>query len=59
MHALVLASHPVLPLAAAGRGFFVWLMFRSLAHAVGWPITLAIFVAVAVAAMFARQRRSS
>jgi hypothetical protein len=50
--------HALVP-AAAGRGIFIWLLFRSIAHAVGWPITLAIFVVIAVAAMLARQRRSS
>ena len=50
--------HALVP-TAAGRGIFIWLLFRSLTHALGWPITLAIFVVVAVTAMVVRQRRSS
>ena len=50
--------HALVP-AAAGRGIFIWLLFRTITRAVGWPITLAIFVVIAVTAMYMRQRRSS
>jgi hypothetical protein len=47
----------VFPLALAGRGFFIWLLLRGLVHAVGWPVTLAIFVVAAVAFGVLRQRQ--
>ena len=57
MHALTLASH-VAWMPAVGRGIFIWLALRGLIHAVGWPITLAVFAVVAVVATYAKQRRS-
>jgi hypothetical protein len=42
---------------AVGRGLFIWLLFRSLAHTVGWPATIGILVVVAVGATLARQRQ--
>ena len=59
MHAHVLALHPAVAVLAVGRGIFIWLLFRSITHAVGWPITIAIFVAVAIGATLFRQRRST
>jgi hypothetical protein len=43
---------------AVGRGFFIWLIFRSLAHTIGWPATVGVLAAVAIAAMYARYQRS-
>ena len=57
MHEAALALHSGAAMAV-GRGIFIWLLFRGLIHAVGWPIALAIFVAVAVGATLLRQRRS-
>jgi hypothetical protein len=42
---------------ALGRGFFIWVLFRSLAHTVGWPATIGIVAVVAVGATLARQRQ--
>lgn len=42
---------------AAGRGLGLWLLFRALAHTVGWGVTIAIMVAVALATMLLRRRR--
>jgi hypothetical protein len=58
MHGLVVASHPALHVLAVGRGIFIWLMFRTITHALGWPITIALFAAIAVGATLYRQRRS-
>jgi hypothetical protein len=59
MHAIVLASHPAVSVVAVGRGIFIWLMFRSVVYLLGWPITIAVFAAVAITATLVRQRRSS
>jgi hypothetical protein len=57
VHAAPLVPH-VIAILAVGRGIFIWLFFRTLAHTVGWPITIAIVAAVAIGAMYAKRARS-
>jgi hypothetical protein len=42
---------------AVGRGIFIWLIFRSLSHTIGWPATIGLIALVAVGATLARQRQ--
>lgn len=56
VHTVTLANH-LAGVLAVGRGIFVWLLFRSLVHAVGWPATIAILAVVAVVVTLVRQRR--
>ena len=56
MHPDVLNLHPAAVLAL-GRGFFLWVLLRSLVRVIGWPATIAIFVVVIVVSTFIRQRR--
>jgi len=56
VHAAALVPH-LDAVTAVGRGLFIWLIFRSLAHAVGWPVTIAIVAAVALTVTLARRRR--
>ena len=55
MHFAEVAVHA--SVLAVGRGIFIWLLFRTLAHTIGWPITIAVIATVAVGAALMRRRR--